>query len=38
MGIWGDDDAPDGESLDVGLIANKQNTFVNCAARIYTVR
>ena len=22
MGIWGDDDAPDGESLEVGIIAN----------------
>jgi hypothetical protein len=38
MGIWGDDDAPDGESLDVGLIANKQNISVNCADPIYTVR
>ena len=37
MGIWGDDDAPDGESLDIGIIANKQNITVKCAARIFTV-
>jgi len=38
MGIWGDDDAPDGESLDIGIITDKQNITVNRAARIYTVR
>jgi hypothetical protein len=36
MGIWGDDDAPDGESLDVGISTNEQNISVNCADRIYT--
>lgn len=38
MGIWGDDDAPDGASFSsTGQNANEQNTIVNYAALIYTV-
>jgi hypothetical protein len=37
MGIWGDDDAPDGKSLHLEIIANKQNISVNCADPIYMV-
>ena len=39
MGVWGDDDAPDGELslIGGGQDINEQNTFVNSVALIFTV-